>query len=1811
MRNHARRRLISAAILLPAAFLLIARLAVNSLAAPEDGPYTEAFLDGDYRAHDFFGLLDGSAAIAYGMRNFDGEGQLVSLLSFASRSPLSYLVAPDGRFRLYATGLDGDYTGTIGFGVGAAFYSRRAAAGSDTQVLPGYAALRLSVEVRSGLGNGHFKGTYAYHALIREQTAAWRNVIGTATADGAGGLTLVRPGMTVELDYEVSSDGRVAIGPQGRDFASLAEGGALLFHTPDLGSQDDPLYPNGYKGLAVYVREAAAGTLTTDDFSGAYRVHELRIGAGGANTADVGTITAGGNGEFFGTLGTRTYSGRIELESTGAFRFRDAPENRGALGAGGDFAVVSRNGGLVQHGAGEARLHCWVRTAGGGALPNDTDGDGVRNDAETAQGSNPNNRDTDGDGLLDNTDARPLTPDNVFTAALAQSAFTVTEGGASPAPTTLTLDANEFPFFDWSVTADVPWVTIAPAQGEGDATVTVSINTTGFTAANSPYHAQLHVAAPYMRPHTDLDITVNVLGPPVRVTIAPTSLTFYAVQGQQTPTAAKSVAISSPDASSFAWSATKNAAWISVSPGSGTGPAATSIAANPAGLTAAGSPYTGAVSFAADGSSAAPAVLAVTLHVLPPREPGVPFRAAPSVLPQGPPTIAAGNGLYVLAWSEANIVRALVLDALGLPLFDPVAASLATQGPAANPATAINTTTGRAWVVWEQRLAEGAVPLLQGREIDLATGALGPVFGVAGGTQARSAPSVCFDPERNAFAVAYERQGDNTDVLLTIFDAATREKRYETASAATERDEETPCIVLDTARDAFLVAWSERFVSDTDTAQARILAQRVAAADGSPVGPLLSIDDSTGLHEAPRIAYNAVSDTWNVLWRRRPSEEDDTYTLRLARFAADADAPVVTVLDVSEQPVTDAGHDAAFTPASEQLLPVWSGADGAARIFMRRYTAAGFALRGIETFPSGTGDAYAPRIAHDAGTSEFMAAWTDERDGFAQVYGMRIAAGTTDEDDDGLPNDWEFEHGLDPLDATGDNGAAGDPDADGLGNLDEFVMGTDPHDEDSDNDGLWDRQEDRNRDGAITGDETNPLAADTDGDGFDDATEWFLGSNGNNAGATPRSGIARLEYSAFLPGEPGVLRVHIAVAQAGSHTLSLNAPTAPGWNAPAGWTATLAGAPTQPLSRGPYVFEVEIVAEAPVSPATDHGVLAFRLTGPDVDETRTAVLVADVRRTQTGADVSADVLASDYAPVIRLHREEFYRPVPIELPLSLARLDLGNTEELRVAPDALDLFQSPQAEARVDLVGTSLQQLRDNYPAPAAQPDPVAYYTVATIDGYSSVPDAPEQHVVVQYYLLFHADEWGRNLLGGHRHEGDWEMVQVLFDDALEPYRVTATQRREVARDLQKSGGVSAPWDAVERMDGTHPVIYAGEGGHSLYFRSGATRYYTGLEVHDGFGEWTLPSAGETPLLETDYPDTVPLRLEPLARLSEPAVRPWQRFAGLWGQRDFPPDPADRPSPSGRNGAPGPVFLGDTDDPLSATLTSSYWSDPYGWAMRAHVFGGERTTRLSAQLPAALAGYTVLLADARGRVYRALVQPDGRFEADVPAGNYVLCVATEDAIGYDLLEAIAVFDAPGGPTLLFPANPGGSTDLGTLTPSASRLTGSDIYARADSDGDGFSDADDPDQDNDGTPNASDPDALGDGFADSFQVQDQDDDFIPSYFDDDDAVPDADAPADTDGDGFIDALDLDIDNDGYTNADETTAGTDPCHFFDNPDERVGDVDRDGDIDAVDLQRLVNMALGTEAVNPRGDFDRDGAIQAYDLQRAVLRVLEIAP
>jgi hypothetical protein len=119
-------------------------------------------------------------------------------------------------------------------------------------------------------------------------------------------------------------------------------------------------------------------------------------------------------------------------------------------------------------------------------------------------------------------------------------------------------------------------------------------------------------------------------------------------------------------------------------------------------------------------------------------------------------------------------------------------------------------------------------------------------------------------------------------------------------------------------------------------------------------------------------------------------------------------------------------------------------------------------------------------ISVDGNTVVIGGAYNNSSQG--KAYVATILDGTdpndSDSDDDGMPDGWEVQYGLNPL----VNDASGDADSDGLANLQEYTNSTDPTDSDSDDDGLSDYAE-------INTYNTNPKKADTDEDGLSDGYE--------------------------------------------------------------------------------------------------------------------------------------------------------------------------------------------------------------------------------------------------------------------------------------------------------------------------------------------------------------------------------------------------------------------------------------------------------------------------------------------------------------------------------------------------------------------------------------------------------------------------------------------------------------------------------------------------------------------------------------------------
>ncbi len=277
-------------------------------------------------------------------------------------------------------------------------------------------------------------------------------------------------------------------------------------------------------------------------------------------------------------------------------------------------------------------------------------------------------------------------------------------------------------------------------------------------------------------------------------------------------------------------------------------------------------------------------------------------------------------------------------------------------------------------------------------------------------------------------------------------------------------------------------------------------------------------------------------------------------------------------------------------------------------------------------------------------------------------------------------------------------------------------------------------------------------------------------------------------------------------------------------------------------------------------------------------------------------------LAQRYAPVLYFHPEEIFCPQPVDVIVRQARLrrmrrlwfDTNVLLHLDIA-DFLSLSVDQQYFLDV-WYGTDGSSAYTNYSAhqsyyrsvlsPEAGGPPVTAYARVVREG---------DHITIQYWLFYFYNDWF------NKHEGDWEMVQVML---------TADGEAEWVVLSQHHGGTRRPWAGTPVEEETHPVVYVARGSHANYF-VGDEVYPNGkdvgrvrVEVLDRTGR-----AGRAVPQLILIPDRETLQANPAAW---PGAE-WLPYRGRWGQVGVQAD-----------------FSG----PLGPADKGSQWDTPYAWGMR-------------------------------------------------------------------------------------------------------------------------------------------------------------------------------------------------------------------------------------------------------------------------------------
>ena len=209
-------------------------------------------------------------------------------------------------------------------------------------------------------------------------------------------------------------------------------------------------------------------------------------------------------------------------------------------------------------------------------------------------------------------------------------------------------------------------------------------------------------------------------------------------------------------------------------------------------------------------------------------------------------------------------------------------------------------------------------------------------------------------------------------------------------------------------------------------------------------------------------------------------------------------------------------------------------------------------------------------------------------------------------------------------------------------------------------------------------------------------------------------------------------------------------------------------------------------------------------------------------------------LAKRFAPVVRLVTQaKECGPGEPYLPLDVNVLFGADTVSLRGPWNRTDLISiaptATQASGKGSTATTSTSRGTRLLPAArtsngrrtiSAGTKPTVYAHVVTQAGRPG-------KLALQYWLFYAFNDWN------NFHEGDWEMIQLVFD-ASTP-RGRPRQRPLEVGYSQHEGAERASWDdsKLELVDGTHPVVHVAAGSHANFF---GEALYLGSSASEGVG---------------------------------------------------------------------------------------------------------------------------------------------------------------------------------------------------------------------------------------------------------------------------------------------------------------------------------------------------------------------------------------
>jgi len=250
-----------------------------------------------------------------------------------------------------------------------------------------------------------------------------------------------------------------------------------------------------------------------------------------------------------------------------------------------------------------------------------------------------------------------------------------------------------------------------------------------------------------------------------------------------------------------------------------------------------------------------------------------------------------------------------------------------------------------------------------------------------------------------------------------------------------------------------------------------------------------------------------------------------------------------------------------------------------------------------------------------------------------------------------------------------------------------------------------------------------------------------------------------------------------------------------------------------------------------------------------------------------------EALANQYAPIFYFEKEETCYPVDVSYHLINSDLfTLDSETAVDTSPETLDLSDFTEDIFYLD---NQAEDVISSYQSSNYTNTRTVYYSVNSSSGTT----------VIQYWMFYAFNKGELN-----QHEGDWEMVQVVFSGG-DPSWVAYSQHHS---------GQWATWDQVEH-DGDSIKVYVARGSHANYLRSYSGKIGIASDIVGDNGEILKP--GSYTLVNLEDQD-------------------WLDFAGRWGEvGQGSAEAAASSSILGKAGPHGPKFREG----------GAMWNEPVGW----------------------------------------------------------------------------------------------------------------------------------------------------------------------------------------------------------------------------------------------------------------------------------------